>query len=514
MRPVIAGLVCLLTAAPVASADQLPSAARAQLQEFLKNHTRDDLVDLTGTDFVSTYILERILGTQPDRISVADIRQDLQGGSLSPRAGGTSIIARPSITDLFSAALESGAIGRKTNDKSATFSVNALPLRQLLGGALPRGCGSLDADCEQGAARWLRGLSGSLTFSPSTVTTAVPETGGSTAPASSTEEFRIGGRVLQAATVRYEMFVRERRTAELEKALDAAAAALQERATAFLETEAPFQAALGQLLDAGWKQETIALLERNAQSLERLEQVLLERYRVAYEVVRGNAALEATQNATLKETLAYMSAQNAVLAEKLYRKALTVDYVHERPTDQPTLHQVRLVFATPLGRKAGALTSGPTLAAPTAMLTVNGGLSLFDPQTAETPTWKMRDSQFSLGLDWSPRMAGRFRPTYTAAYYFQYMVSNGVLQLTGDAVTPGGAAIPLPKSAKELLDTKGAIHIAQVRASFPVGDGVSFPLAFSYSNRSELIKGRSFWQGHFGVSYDFSQLTKNLHKSK
>lgn len=513
MRRVIIALVCLLATAPVASADQLPAAARAQLQEFLKNHNRDDLVDLTGTDFVSTYILERIIETQPDRISVSDIRQDLQGGSLSPRAGGTSIIARPSITDLLSAALESGAIGRKTNDKSATFSVNALPLRQLLGGELPRGCGSLDADCEQGAGRWLRGLSASLTFSPSTVTTAVPETGG-TAPALSIEEFRIGGRILQAATVRYEMFVRERRTAELEKALDAAAAALQERASAFLKTEAPFQTALGQLLDAGWKPETIALLERNTQSPERLEQVLLERYRVAYEVVRGNAALEATQNATIKETLAYMSAQNAVLAEKLYRKALTVDYVHERPTDQPTLHQVRLVFATPLGRKAGALTSGPTLAAPTAMLTVNGGFSLFDPQTSETSTWKVRDSHFSLGLDWSPRMAGRFRPTYTAAYYFQYMVANGVLQFTGEAVTPGGAAIALPKSAKELLDTKGPIHIGQVRASFPVGEGVSFPVAFSYSNRSELIKGRSFWQGHFGVSYDFSQLTKQLQKSK
>ena len=69
------------------------------------------------------------------------------------------------------------------------------------------------------------------------------------------------------------------------------------------------------------------------------------------------------------------------------------------------------------------------------------------------------------------------------------------------------------QSAKELLDTKGSIHIWQIRASFPVSEGVSFPLAFSYSNRSELIKGRSFWQGHFGVSYDFSQLAKKVQKS-
>ena len=508
MRHFLTVVACLLTIAPPASAGQLPDVVTAQLQLFLKTHDPADLIDVTGTDLVSAYILDRVLESErPDQIDLSEIRQDLQGGSLSMRSGGTSVIARPSLTDLMNAALETGAIGRKTNDKSVTFSVNALPLKQLLSGELPRGCGSLDADCRRGSGRWLRGLSTSVSLSPSTAATAVPETGENTpAPTG----FRIGGRVLQVAAIRYELLVRERDSAALQKALDEASAALQEKASAFLKNQAEFENTLGALLEPEWKQETLALLERNANSLERLTAVLHRRYEAAYEMVRGNAALQAIHASTVRETLAYISTQNALLAEKLYRKALTADYLHERPTDQPPLHNVRMVFSTPLGRKSSAIEAGavPDQAAPTGMLTINGGMSFFDPATDEESGWRVRDGQFSLGLDWSPRVGGRLRPTYTAAYYFQYMVSNGVLQFTGDAVTPGGAAIELPKAAKELLDTKGPIHVAQVRVRVPVGNGVSFPVALSYSNRSELIKGRSFWQGHFGVTYDFSQLRK------
>jgi len=317
---------------------------------------------------------------------------------------------------------------------------------------------------------------------------------------------------LQAVSMRYEFFVRERDAENQQKALDAAADKLQATATAFLKSQASFETKLGEVLkSSGWTQGTIGLLERGEVSLDRLEAVLLERYQLAYEVMRGSTELQTLRAATLPDTLAYISAQNALLAEKLYRKALTVDYLHERPSDQPTLHQTRLVFSTPLGRKSSAVVAGaaPAQAAPTGMLTVNGGVSWFEPDTTEESRWKVRDGQFSLGLDWSPRAWGKLRPTYTVAYYFQYLVSNGVLKFTGDAVTPGGAAIPLPKSAKELLDTKGPIHITGFRVNFPVGNGVSLPAAVSYSNRSELIKGRAFWQGHFGVSYDFSQL-RNL----
>lgn len=86
------------------------------------------------------------------------------------------------------------------------------------------------------------------------------------------------------------------------------------------------------------------------------------------------------------------------------------------------------------------------------------------------------------------------------------MHEDGVLQLGGEAITPGGAKIELPGPAMTVLNTKGAIYVVQFRLSVPAGDGVRFPVAVSYSNRSELITGRGFWQGHIGVSYDFAAL--------
>ena len=510
----MARLLCLLLlfgpGVAAATAGQLSDGTLAQLRVYAEKRDRGDLLDLTGTAPLSSYILERMLESQRNRVEVGELRQDLQQGSLSPRTGGTSVLARPGISDLVSAALESGAIGRKSDDKSATFSVNALPLRQLLSLEVPKGCGAADAGCLSGSGRWLRGLSGSISLNPSTA--ATPIATGDSVP--EVEGFRIGGRTLQAVAVRYELFVRERDAPTLRAALETAAKALQSRAESFLKTQAAFETALDTAIKASkWQDVTIQMLEERSYSLEELEDILVRRYEVVYEMMRGNAELQGLWAATASETLAYRSAQNALLAEKLYRKAATLDYVHERPADQPPLHQLRVVFATPLGSKSSARATSVAAAAtaPTGMLTLNAGVSIFDGTSDQDATGsQVRDTQVSVGVDWSPRTRTTFRPTYTAAYYFQYMVSNGVLKFTGDAVTPGGAAIPLPKAAKELLNTKGAIHVLQARASFPVGKGVSFPVALSYANRSELIVGRAFWQGHFGVSYDFGQLQKAL----
>ena len=496
-------LLLVVTASHAWAGQQLPDGVRAQLRQYADTRDRGDLLDTVETGPLTQFIL---VESQRARVDVGGLRQDLQNSSLSPRTGGTSILARPGITDLVSAALESGAVARKSDDKSVTFSVNALPLQQLLSLEAPKGCGAEDAVCLSGSGRWVRGLSGSLSVSPSTAST--PIVTGASVP--ELEGFRIGGRTLQSVAFRYELFVRERQATKVQDGLAAAAMSLQARAATLSVPLAAFVTALDAALQPGWQAETLRLLEERAHSFEDLEALLLRRYLVAYDSMRVDPELQRLLSQLAPEVAAYRSAQSQLLAEKLYRKAATLDYVYERPADQPPLHQTRLVFATPLGRKTGALTRNLTAAdtAPTGMLTLNAGVSIFDGRDLEAGEWQIRDTQLSAGLDWSPRTHSAFRPTYTVAYYFQYMVSNGVLKFTGDAVTPGGAAIPLPKVAKEILNTKGGIHVAQMRASFPVSKGVSFPVAVSYSNRSELIVGRSFWQGHFGVSYDFSQLRK------
>lgn len=498
-------LICLALAAvlgpAVAAADQLPKRAMQHLDDFEKSKNRDELLNTVGTDVFTDYLVDRALDEHPDRVELAELRGDLQLGALTGRTGSTSIVARPGISEFLSAALESGAVARKTDDTSFTLNVNALLLRQLLRGEIPRGCGSLDDACRQGPGRWLRGLSGSATF-------AMGNSGAVVTSANAGEAAAIvDDNQLTALSIRYELMVRERNVAKAQAALEEARTALQAAATKFLPKQKVLETRIQEAMDAGWKEETLKLLEAETSATARKE-VLLRRYQSLRATVEASAEITQLRAEAFKEYRAYVTAQNKLLAEKLYRKAFTVDYLHERPTGQPALEQVRVVFSTPLGRK---LENGFEVRAPTGAFTVNAGVSFFNPQVPSEDGWKIRDSQFSAALDWTPNQIGTLRATFTVAYYFQYMVANGALKFDKTAITPGGAAIPLPKAAIELLNTKGDIHVGQFRVSIPATQGVSFPLAVTYSNRTELVKSdKGFWQGHAGVSYDLGALKQLL----
>jgi len=484
-----------------AAADQLPRRAILHLNEFEKSKARDELLNAVGTDIFTDYLVDRALDEHPDRVELAQLRGDLQLGALTGRTGSTSIVARPGISEFLSAALESGAVARKTDDTSLTLNVNTLLLSQVLRGEIPRGCGSLDDACRHGSGRWLRGLSGSATF-------AMGNSGDVVGGANAAEAAAIiDDNQLTALSIRYELMVRERNVAKVQGTLDEARKALEKEASAFLRNQVALETRIQQEMDAGWRDETLKLLEAESAAAGR-KAVLLRRYQSLRATIDASNEITQLRGAAFKAYRAYVVAQNKLLAEKLYRKALTVDYLHERPSGQPALEQVRMVFSTPLGRK---LEDGFEVRAPKGAFTMNAGVSFFNPQVTPDDGWKIRDSQFSAALDWTPNQTGTLRATFTIAYYFQYMVANGVLKFDKTAITPGGAAIPLPKAAIELLNTKGDMHVAQFRVGIPATQGVTFPLAVTYANRTELVKSdKGFWQGHAGVSYDLGALKQLL----
>lgn len=501
MRVVLCLALAGVLGPAAAAADQLPRRAVLHLNEYEKSKARDELLNAVGTDIFTDYLVDRALDEHPDRVELAQLRGDLQLGALTGRAGSTSIVARPGISEFLSAALESGAVARKTDDTSLTLNVNALLLSQVLRGNIPRGCGSLDDACRHGSGRWLRGLSGSATFAMGN--------GGDIVSGANADEAAaiIDDNQLTALSIRYELMVRERNVAKVQGALDDARKALGKEASAFLRNQVTLETRIQQEMDAGWKDETLKLLEAESSAAGR-RAVLLRRYQSLRATIDASTDITPLRAAAFKAYRAYVMAQNKLLAEKLYRKALTVDYLHERPSGQPALEQVRLVFSTPLGRK---LEDGFEVRAPKGALTMNAGVSFFNPQLTPDDGWKIRDSQFSAALDWTPNQTGTLRATFTIAYYLQYMATNGVLRFDKTAITPGGSAIPLPKAAIEILNTKGDIHVAQFRVGIPATQGINFPLAVTYANRTELVKAdKGFWQGHAGVSYDLGALKQLL----
>jgi hypothetical protein len=63
-------------------------------------------------------------------------------------------------------------------------------------------------------------------------------------------------------------------------------------------------------------------------------------------------------------------------------------------------------------------------------------------------------------LDYSPATKPTLLAVYSAGYYFQYMVANGLIDLPSTAFAPG-TTIPLPKNSSVLLNTKGPVHVRQ-----------------------------------------------------
>lgn len=135
-------------------------------------------------------------------------------------------------------------------------------------------------------------------------------------------------------------------------------------------------------------------------------------------------------------------------------------------------------------------------------------------------SFRLRDASASMALNYRMPSWGELgSPVLTLAGYYQYMFQNGLIQFKSDAFAPGAAgSIPLRGPALQVLNTKGSIGLGQLRMEIPLGkdSGLTFPVAVSYANRTELIKdpNRKFWQGHVGLSYDLSKLQEALFARK
>jgi len=90
--------------------------------------------------------------------------------------------------------------------------------------------------------------------------------------------------------------------------------------------------------------------------------------------------------------------------------------------------------------------------------------------------------------------------TAAAAYSYQDQTSPAIL--TGAALNDFAG---LPSSTTTAYAKRGVIHLGQVRLGFGKGGNTSFPLAFTYSNRTELVVHPT-WGLQFGISYNLTSL--------
>jgi hypothetical protein len=152
--------------------------------------------------------------------------------------------------------------------------------------------------------------------------------------------------------------------------------------------------------------------------------------------------------------------------------------------------------------------------APRFTLTANAGASIFSttPPSSVPGTTLLRSVQAGAEFDYVvptshlPGFLGKMGDSTAAlAYYYQDQTSPSILNVTPGSPLPGITLVGLPSAASQIFTEAGHLNVAQFKYGFGTGKNVKFPIAVTYSSRTELI-AHPTWGAQFGVSYDFSSL--------
>ncbi len=513
------------------SAPGQDTVVRASIKDSLDGVTRGDM-SLRESAESELYVdqIRRVLGqTAPAAVSGAETaafrrteflaasrRVDQQLAGDAANSGTTSVASLSGVTDFVSAALESGLINRTTEGAISTFRLNASGLARFFDPQPP--CFLRSEKCQPTLEQRLKALSIGAAFEQARAEAADPKATGTVQPTSTALPTgaalpglsRAG--TLRTMSLRWEFRQRkglrhsdqQERWREAMKGAQAQAQALGNAMNRYIEalTSAPGWTT--------WKETSAKRLEEIARSQDP-EAVKLERMFRAYRddaaafVSEAGESLTRTALTAMEGLTEFRNKRNELLYDALYPAAASLEYLYQRPANQPEYSTIRLVIGKPFGQQGetAGMTKGE---APLSQFTANLALSLY--HAYPTGSGAVRDVQGAVQLDRAlPVKSGSQKAVFSLGGYYQYLAQKGVLQFDNREVTPF-AGIPLRQPAKILLDTKGSLFTAQAKLTFPIGNsGVNFPVAVSWANRAELVKA-TYTKLQFGFTFDLDKLMK------
>jgi len=173
----------------------------------------------------------------------------------------------------------------------------------------------------------------------------------------------------------------------------------------------------------------------------------------------------------------------------------TFTYSYATPTGKPATHDLTAIFGYVW--KTGD------------QLTFNGAGSWYATIPPGAKYGRVRDYQVTGEYD-HPFGKDKTSPRaiFSVAGYGQYQYTANILNITVANVVPG-TDITVPSNSQVFTSTPGWLGVAQTKLSFNIGKGATIPVAVKWSNKTDLLSG-SDWKGQFGFSYDLSALSSIL----
>jgi hypothetical protein len=438
------------------------------------------------------------------------IRTDKQSGS-DAGSGGTSLIARGVTAKTLSVAAEYGALTQSTSGSTVTVRGNlaGLPAALIRKNVFPycnHGRAKLQAPgfCfERSILGQLRKISFGVSFDTTRnnqgmTATVMDGSGGVTAADPPAAEFHANRREVAGVSARYEIWNRRDVTSAeyvtrweemlKEKNITAIAQELTATTDAILDAVEQSEA---------YKRWRLRAHDRlmNAGAAE-LEETVIEQYRTLAKDLLKEKAVDAGMAAKVSSQYSQFGlTQDELIDLASSEPVLTFEYLYNRPLEQQPTSTVRLIFDLPVMR-------GWSLIA-------NGAFTLYDPLSKGVTSPQVgafRDAQFGIQSNHTIKNIFTFGSgALSFSYYYQNQISPAVLNVDPANPIPGITFINLPNNATKVFASKGNLHIGQIRLELGAGNSVRFPLAVSYSNRTELIN-KPTWRAQIGISYDFDSL--------
>jgi len=190
------------------------------------------------------------------------------------------------------------------------------------------------------------------------------------------------------------------------------------------------------------------------------------------------------------------SVSGTILDDARGKPLFTVNYTYATPEGKPATHTATFVGAYVFKGGNGA------------QLTGNAAGSWFTTVPSGATYGKLQSYQLAGEYDQPIGKKAAPRAIFSLAGYGQYQYSPTVLNITAGNLAPG-TNISLPSNAQVLLGTAGWLEVAQSKLVFNIGKGASIPVAFKWSNKTDLLE-KSDWKGQFGFTYDLSALSSIL----
>ena len=490
----------------------------AQVTEALKEYNAATDSDLRRE--AANTLMKELLKAEFERFRqeprfTVDMARELRFRSMldrmntaSPGTGaGTSIASLASVSEWFSGAFEAGTFQRKTDGAVSNLRVNALGAVKGLNYLFGEKCApdSTSQLCLPSAANPLRGLSLAATFDNSSKDQA---TVAANSQGLAIASFIRRQRTLTSFQVRYELYNRR------DPRDRAVHAAYQEQLTklrtspetaGFLAAIASVQAPLVvKAATSGLPRDLDAILARTPVA----QREAAARDFVHAFFVRESAAFPDDAIRKWNQAAAdFRKKQAATIEAALLKPAATLEFTHQRPRDLPDFYNLRFIGSFGVGRVNEEL-DGALVHVPKWDVTFNFGVNAYyDKPTTATRT--LRDFQGAVQATRKMRgLRALGQPIFSVAGYHQYLTNDVVLKFNSTPLVPGTNIELPPGGIAVLRNTKGPIWIGQSKLVFKLGNsGVDFPLAISFSNRTELLKtpGTDV-RGHFGLTFDMDRL--------